>query len=73
MMPPISVIGSEEAPSILACNGKIESGWIFNSERNVSGQTFIRAPESIIEDLVTDLGHIRLPLDTLVVVKPRLL
>ena len=73
IMPPVNVIGSDEAPSILACSGKIESGWIFNSERKVSGHTFIWAPESMIEDLVTNLGLLCLPFNTVGVWRPRLL
>jgi hypothetical protein len=71
MIPPVKVIGSEEAPSILACSGKIVSGWMCSSERRDSGQTFIWAPESMMEDLVTDLAGFVSYLENVGIVRPR--
>ena len=73
IMPPVKVIGSEEAPSILACRGKIVSGLIWSSDRSDSGQTFIWAPESMMDDLVIDLAGLESFLEKVGTVNPRFL
>ena len=55
IIPPRSEIGSEDAPSILDCKGRIVSGLIPRSARIDSGPTAIIAPVSIVAGEFVDL------------------